>query len=492
VVATENGIRLSLACDCRVAVFAIRDAAIAIDIADAVPAEGLVAVEQTSATEAARPTAEEPPSAAGMGADVGPSMPPPQTGAGSPDVVAPAPQSGRDGAPGFAFSSLPSAAPDTAFVTDAPPELRSTTMERLAEGVARAASQGTLRLAPGNSPTEASVVRRHLSSRLIDIFLGAGDTTTADAIRAAVDRAAGPHGDGFDLAAARVDAASQRPNGMRTARDLAQSASPVADEALALHLALGNEDGAPAEQPSLARAEMRANDLRGSETGARLEAELILAALRIDDFELAGSRLAMALAAGQLPAEREDALVADYISALAHRASDETLLVHAAALEDTIMTRATNGSERPALAQRLANLGFARLARAYLPVEEGRVTDVALTAEILILSGDGLGALALLDEVQNPEERHLEVRAAALRSLGRTREAAEIYERLGDWRTAEAVRRIAGLSTEASWKPTGGPDDGATERATTLPDLMEASETARTRIDTMLRDLPEP
>jgi hypothetical protein len=652
VVATDNGIRLSLACDCRVAVFAIRDAAIAIDIADAVPAEGLVAVEHTSSTEVARPTAEDRTSAARMGADVGPSMPPPQTGAESPDVVAPASHSGRDGAPGFALASLPSAAPDTAFVAKAPAELRSSTMERLAEGVARAASQGTLRLAPGNSPTEASVapigaasgenlrlripgeedwlsedpvlrehcieqgrldigawsipdidpaeqiaaawrqiadpadgldedrgldlarlfisfgfgaeargviaalaprhpdaellaamahvvdietpppgtlddqadcpgraqlwlalatgipgapedvlvavsemplsLRRHLSARLIAIFLEAGDMSTAEALRALVDRAAGPHGDGFDLAAARLDAAARQPHGLRTVRDLAQSASPVADEALALHLALGNDGGPPPEPPALARAEIRADDLRGTETGSRLETELIMAALRMDDFELAGSRLADAIAAGLLPDERTDALVAQYVSALAERASDVTVLIHAAAMQETIVSRSASGPARPALAQRLADLGFARLARAYLPAGDDEGSDPALTAEVLLLSGDPLGALALLEDLEAPDDRQLRIRADALRALDRPAEAATFYELLGDRRAAEEQRRAAGTPSILPARPDAAPADGEDEAAPSLPALMDSSEAARTSVATMLQDLPRP
>jgi hypothetical protein len=49
------------------------------------------------------------------------------------------------------------------------------------------------------------VLRRSVGPRLIEIFLAAGDAGTAETIRAAIDRAAGPHGAPFDLAAAQID-----------------------------------------------------------------------------------------------------------------------------------------------------------------------------------------------------------------------------------------------------------------------------------------------
>lgn len=645
---TESGIRLRLACACRVAVFAIRDAAIAIDVADGIPSQGLVAVEQTSATDSAPPAAQESRPSTAKGAEVGPVMPPPRIGARTPDVVAPAPHPGRNAAQIDASAPLPDAAPDAPPIPETPPELRSATLERLAEGVARAASQGTLRLVPGTSTSEIPVppigaasganlrlripgeedwlsdgsvlrkhcidqdrldvgtwsapdvkpadqiasawrqvadaadvldenraldlarlfvsfgfgaeargvitalaprhpdaeviealsfvvdadtvpagaladqadcpgraqlwltlatgipgtpedvlvavselplaLRRHLSARLIATFLEAGDKSTAEAIRATVDRAAGPHGDGFDLAAAHLDAADRRPHGMRTVRDLARSASPVADEALALHLALGNDGGPPPEPPALARAEIRADDLRGTETGVRLESELIMAALRMEDFELAGARLADAISADILPKERADALVAEYVRALAERASDETLLIHAAAMRETIVSRSDGGSERSALAQRLADLGFGRLARDYFPARGEAISDPALAAEVLLLSGDALGALALLEAQEAPDERQLGVRAAALRALDRPQEAARFYELLGDRRTADELRRTAG-------PPPGLPlpllDDG-NGAPPSLPALMEASSAARSSIATILEDLPQP
>lgn len=652
VVITENGIRLLLACACRVAVFEIRDSALAIDVADGVPANGLVAVEQTSATDPQRDAPTDAPSSTELVTDAGPEMLSPQVGAESPDANAPAPHSGHDAGSSRASGSLPILAPDTAVSADTPPQLQSSTMERLAEGVARAASQGSLRLAPGSSPSGTSIaptgaapggnlrlripgeedwlsvdpverdhcleqdgldigawssagvdpaeqiaaawtqiadaadgvdedrgldlarlfisfgfgaearaviaalaprhpdaaildalahivdadspppgildnqadcpgraqlwlalatsipgtpddvlvavselplpLRRHLSARLISIYLEAGDKPTAEAIRASVGRAAGPHGDGFNLAAARLDAADQQPHGLRTVRNLAQSASPVADEALALHLALGNQGGPPPEPPAMARAEIRADDLRGTDTGFRLETELIMAALRIDDFELAGSRLADAITAGLLPDERADALVAEYVSALAERASDETVLVHAAAMKDTILSRPYSAPGRSALAQRLADLGFARLARDYLPTGVDGGSDLALTAEVLLLAGDPLRALALLEDVVAPDDRQLGVRAAALRALDRLEEAATLYDSLGDRRTAEELRRMAGPPAGLPVRRAASPGGDGNAAPPSLPALMDASEAARTSVATMLQDLPRP
>ncbi len=338
-------------------------------------------------------------------------------------------------------------------------------------------------------------LRRHIAARLIPLFLEAGDPATAEAIRATVRRAAGPHGDGFDLAAAQIDAEGQNLSGLDTIRDIAGGASPESDKALELYLALGNESGSSAEPPVLARAETRADDLRGTDTGTRIEAELIVAATRTGAFDLAGTRLAAALEAGSLPEARRDTLVAEYVAALADAPSDEVVLVNAAAFERAFAPLAARGDAGSKLAARLADLGFPRLARAYAAT--GEAADVALEARLLLLAGDARAALAKLDAVAEPEARHLEMRAAVLLALDRPAEAAEVYELLGDKQGAARASRTSqtGSAAPASSGPGSADATGVEDRPrdpAALPDLVAASESARAGIEALLRDLPTP
>ena len=652
VLPSDTGLALVLGCACRVTAFEARRSALAVDVADASPDTVLSDIAQTSAT-------------GDEGADLPPSPSDPAGGivarTAAPDMAAPLPDPDRPEsvaagplplpASSRAPASLTAPAPETPPRSGEPPDRSMSTLDRLAEGVARAASQGVLRLAPrpeGDAAREASAatigaapdsnlrlripgeaewsdeperdarcldgdafdiaawnppgsdaavliaeararlaesldtvdearavdlartyialgfgaearavltalaprsadagslealarivdddplpiagldqqvgcpgraqlwvalaagragtpedtlvavaelplaLRRHIAARLIPLFLEADDPATAEAIRATVQRASGPHGAGFDLAAARIDAETGKPAGAATLRDLARSASPVSDEALELFLALGNEGGPAAESPDLARAETRADDLRGSEPGSRIEAELILAAIRAEAFDLAGSRLADALAAGHLPEERRDELVARYVSALSDTATDEVVLVNAAAFEDAFAARAARGEVGTRLARRLMDLGFPRLARAYAPT--GDRADGALEAELLLMAGDAAAALEQLDAVAEPQETHLALRAAALLALDRPAEAAEVYDALGDSRGATAARRAVDMQSIASPTPLVGTGGGIAPQAT-LPDLVAASELTRTGIEALLRDLASP
>ena len=623
VTATESGLALVLGCTCRVTAFEVRGAALVIDVADASSDADVTAVELTTAVDALST------GGAASSETVSPLIEPVEP---KPSAPLPAWTDSISAAPRAASpAALPPAAPDALPSPDAAPGRNTSTLDRLAEGVARAASRGALRLAPrpdssaapdtpvvsiggaseanlrlripgeeewtgepaqdarclgdhgfdlaawsppGSDPAaliasargrltetmdnvdearavdlarlyialgfgaEARAViallaprseqadvlgalahivdddpiliaglddqvdcpgraqlwialaighpgtpedtlvaiaelplalRRHLAARLIAIFLEAGDPATAEAIRATVQRAPGPHGDGFELASARIDSELRSPAGIAKIRDLSQGASPVADAALELYLALGNEADSPAEPPVLAQAETRADDLRGTESGARLEAELILAAIRTGDFDLAGSRLANALAAKRLPDAREDDLVAQYVTALASNATDEVLLVNAAAFEDAFAAHSVRGSSASELARRLVDLGFWRLARAYAATDQS--LDLALEAELRLQAGDPDAALALIDGLAEPDERHLAVRTAARLSLDRL---------------AETTRLGSGPAAPAATPPRQ-PGEGAA-----LPDLIAASETERARLEDLLRDLPRP
>jgi hypothetical protein len=316
------------------------------------------------------------------------------------------------------------------------------------------------------------VLRRSVGPRLIEIYLAAGDEATAGAIRAAIDRAPGPHGAAFDLAAARIDVEREATSGLRTMRDLAAETSPTSDDALALLLEVAHERGEAVDAASVALAETRADDLRGTAAGARMQTGLIRALLRADDFAEAAVRLG----GDGLPRDTAAVLAPEFFAALAERGQDRDVLVHAAALRAEFAGNVRDTAAGPAIATRLLDLDLPQLAGDFLPDAASDATTTALQARMRLMSGDPAGTLELLDDFDQLEPDHLALKAAALRALGRREEA-------------DAIRA----------EVTGAPEAG--DPAAALPatpaggsprEMVGASEEARRQIDALLAAFPSP
>lgn len=341
-------------------------------------------------------------------------------------------------------------------------------------------------------------LRRHVGPRLITAFHASGDAPTAEAIRAAVARAAGPHGAPFDLVAAKLDTERETARGMAKIRDLASGPSPSSDQALVALLEMAREQGRAVDAGSIIQAEARADDLRGTEEGARLERGVVYALLQRDEFGRATSRLARMANASDLPEEILDALAEALLTALADRGTDEAVLVHSAALQGAISDLVRNGSAGLATANRLIEMGLPQLASSYLP-EVLSAPDAALaTARQRLLSGDPAGALAILDAIDVPGTGHLAVRSEALRSLGRLEEAAATRSALAEAGVQETGKPI--VEQEGS-EPASGPTNAVAGPGTPEPDqdrgespseLVIASEEARREIEALLGALPRP
>lgn len=326
-------------------------------------------------------------------------------------------------------------------------------------------------------------LRRHLAPSLISAALAVGDTSTAEVIRAAIERAAGPHGVPFDLAAARIDADRTVDQGLRKIQRLAAEPSPVSDDALILLLDIANENGRTVEAATLAHAATRADDLRGTTAGMRLEMGVVLALLAKDDFDGAVLRLSGALA-DSLPRAEVSAMAEAVLSALAERGSDEALLVHSAALRGELSGMVEDGSVRAAISSRLLDLGLPRLARDYLPDLSFGQPAVVLAARERSLSGDVQGALSGLESVTEPDRATLLANAEALGSLGREGEETMIRRTLEN---AEAPDGDEGLADDTGAEPGEGKERPGSPR-----ELVVASEEARRDIDAMLAEFPRP
>jgi hypothetical protein len=314
-------------------------------------------------------------------------------------------------------------------------------------------------------------LRRHVAPRLIEIYLAAGDAATAEAIRAATDRAAGPHGAQFDLAAAQIDLEREARESLRTIRGLASETTPSADDALTVLLEIAHERGETVDPASVALAETRADDLRGTLQGARLQTGLVRALLRAGDFGEAAARLT----SDDLPAGTTETLAAEFFVALSENGPDEAVLIHAAGLRDAVSGLVRETPAGAAIASRLLDLDMPLLARSYLPDSPADAATAALVARLRLQTGEPAAALAVLDRMGEGEPGLEELRADALRALGRREEA-----------TGGDATPDAGPGAQDGAAPLSVAADGSPGA------LVLASEQARQRIDELLATVPSP
>jgi hypothetical protein len=326
-------------------------------------------------------------------------------------------------------------------------------------------------------------LRRQLAPRVMSNLIAEGDASAAEAVRGTVERTEGPHGAPFALAAAQMEAQRDQDPDLATVRDLAGGSAPSADEALAVMLEVSRGQDEVPDSALLARAETRADDLRGTALGTRLEIGLIHAYLHAADFNRAAPWFATVMEAEAPPPGGGAPLARDFFSALGQRGTDEDLLVHAARFEGRASDLVRLEPSGAAIAARLLDLGFPGLALRYLPERPADPETLELGARARLLSGDPEGALALLDGADPRDPDRALVRDEALRALGRADEAEVTPVASAPDPFADAANPGAETTAE---------ETGARAAAGTARALVQASEEARQRIDALLATAPAP
>jgi hypothetical protein len=319
-------------------------------------------------------------------------------------------------------------------------------------------------------------LRRQLAPRVMSTLIARGDEPAAEAVRGTIERTEGPHGAPFALAAARMEAERAPDPDLATLRGLVGDRSPSSDEALAVLLEIARERASALDSGTLARAETRADDLRGTELGTRIGTGLIHAYLRAADFGRAAAWLSTIVETEALPPDGRAALAADFFSALTARGTDEDLLVQAARFEGPVSDLVRGEPAGIATAARLLDLGFSRLAERYLPEVPTAPDTLLLGARARLLAADPTGALALLEAVDPRAPDHSMLRAEAIRALGRAEEAPET--------PAPPAQPVP---AEEAAEPDAPAVAGGTARA-----LVQASEEARRQVDALLASAPSP
>ncbi len=311
-------------------------------------------------------------------------------------------------------------------------------------------------------------LRRLLAPRVMSQLAAEGDAFAAETVRGPVERAEGPHGASFELVAAQVEARRDGQPDLAAIRDLAAGRGPSADEAIAVLLELAHEAGDRPDGATLARAVTRAQDLRGTDLGLRLEIGLIHAFLVADDFAQAAAWLGKVVVAEPIPPDDRTALARDFFMALGARAPDEALLVHAAAFAESVADLVRGDQSGETVAARLVDLGLPDLAARYLPAAPIAPGARTLAARARLAAGDGEGALALAAGLDPRDPDIASLRAGALRLLG----APDAD------RAAAAGSAPGGDATAAA---------GGSARA-----RVEASEAARREVEALLGAAPRP
>ena len=332
-------------------------------------------------------------------------------------------------------------------------------------------------------------LRRLLAPRVMARLAAEGDAPAAEAIRGTIERAEGPHGDPFALAAAQIEARNDRDPGLAAIRGLAAGRSPEADEALAALLEVAWDKGERLDGAILARAETRSEDLRGTALGTRLDVGLIHAHLLRDDFGPAAERFERLLAAEAVAPDNLAALARALFLALGARGADEALLIHAAALAGRASDLVREEPAGAAVAARLVDLGLPGLAERYLPPDPAETAARRLAARARLEAGDAEGALALLAGVDPRDAEAAALRDAALRLRARA-DAADGEAADGDG--------PGGDGPDEDWAGSN-PQPVAGSEAEPLPAapgsaraLVAASEEARRQVDALLAAAPQP
>ncbi|WP_323040751.1 hypothetical protein [Gemmobacter sp.] len=331
------------------------------------------------------------------------------------------------------------------------------------------------------------VQRQHLGLALADRFLVAGDRPTAQAIRAAIDRAG--EGSGVALIDARLD----RESGVSAAAetrlaDVARRDPALAPRAVADLVNSRIQRGEPPDADTILELEALLREHRGSAEAPTLRRALAQALVVTGNADRA---------LRDLTAEDPD-LAPQLWTLLAERGEEMDLVSRA--LADTAAARTLPGQVRQAVAQRLIAAGFPQAADPWLAGLPGVEATLARATAALALR-DGRLALRELAGNTGPESDRL--RAQALESLGDLAGAQAAWVAAGEPDQADRLRfldrrwldltatsgPVATLTADLAPPPAPDPALGELARGQAL---LTGSAATRGAATALLRDRPAP
>lgn len=352
-------------------------------------------------------------------------------------------------------------------------------------------------------------LRRHLGPDLALMFLEQGEVETAMSIRAAIERAPGDHGDGFDFLNANVALEfGDRDTAKQELENLAKSSGALSAEALISRIDMaidGESDLPPGSVDSIAAL---AFEFRGTDIGARLARAYVVANIVEGRFDDAMSSL-LRIETGE---ESERFVFPELWSQLAlgmARTSDDAIFLSAYYKHREMLgARQVSSPARQKLAERLTRLGFGDAANVELSRSEKESVSKLLAARAELAANRPEKALSQLDGLESEEafllnaqikeqlSKHSDA-ARAYQKLGREEEQLNAEWRAGNWtnlaQSGDGIRRIvAQLMTESDPYSLSRANDTDSKDA---PGLIAANEQRldhsvwlRRTIDTLLNN----
>ena len=286
-------------------------------------------------------------------------------------------------------------------------------------------------------------LRRHLGPDLSRKLLEYGDLATAGAIRDAIARAPGDHGEAFDLLEARLEI-SQGDHARAKIRldEIINADGPVAPEAVLAYLQASQEEGLVAAARVREIATAMAFERRGTEIGAKLTKAVVAADTSAGDFHSAAVLIEEtgeeASAAGVEITELSEI----FFASLLEKADDAEFLMRT--VPQVEKTRSLPVDLRRGIVERLLELGFAPAARAALsdPQQVPGPEERLLFARVALLEGSpgvAMGYLAGLETVEA-----LQIRAAAQSALSDHSGASQSWTMTDNPERARAASWLAG------------------------------------------------
>ena len=375
------------------------------------------------------------------------------------------------------------------------------------------------RIAPGTPVREGDMIRsfstlplplrRHLGPIFASRLLAGGHADSAEAIRAAIDRAGGEHGPGYELMSARLDQARDRQ--LAAAARYAQVAetndalAPVAVVELVDHL-LAEGLAIPGHLVQTAGA--LAFEHRHDALGPALKRAELLAMADNSGYLAAFEAYAEAVG-GRAPPAPPEGLLPELIRGLVEHVPDAALVPIYFRHRARIGAAALEAETRRALAARLAGAGLPETALAELPGTGpgARVADRLQRAEILIAMDEMAAALAELAHVAGNRAEVLRRRALERREdydsarAGLDPEAdparyRALSWRAGDWRAVRAAgddtQRAALALTEQAEHAAQAPDTDTAPSLTAGRALLQESAAARETLRALFDAYPAP
>ncbi|MDP2085028.1 MAG: hypothetical protein Q8K20_07525 [Gemmobacter sp.] len=269
------------------------------------------------------------------------------------------------------------------------------------------------RIAPGRELNRAAIIRafsalplglrRHLGPALSEMFLAAGHADSARAVRDAIDRAQGPHGDGVDMMDARLDlAAGQQAAAERKLETIVADDGAAAAQALATLIETKLQRGETPDPSQVIALEAMMRERTSAAEAVSLRQAVAKGLVVTGEADRAFRELAL----------KDPALYPDLWELLAKRGDPLDLAALALAPPGPPLTELP-GPVRLVVSEGLRTSGFAEGARRWADGVTSKEADL-LMARVALDLRDGREALRRVAGLEGAEAERLRARSLEL------------------------------------------------------------------------------